>query len=346
MLVAASPSLMLFACNDKKTDVTAVTSEEIVPVEVVKVQPSNLQRVVDLVGTVRHRRETPLGFTSAGKVASVRYDVGDFVKRGALIAALDGTNVSADMSVARAEKQRADAEFSRIAALFKQGWVTKGRYEAAETAAKAADARVAQAGFATGTSQLYAPSSGVILARQVQPGQVVSPGTPAVLLGQDDEGFVFRAPVAGTDASKLRVGMPAVIVIDSIDGGTIEAAISEIDGRANAETGAFTIQFRVPARGGVRSGQIGSVKIKLPAENDGSMQIPASALFGVRTGEGLVYVVDLKSNQVQTRNVAIGQLTDGFVTVNGGILAGDMIVTSGTEKLRNGSKVKPVQAVR
>jgi RND family efflux transporter MFP subunit len=140
--------------------------------------------------------------------------------------------------------------------------------------------------------------------------------------------------------------MPAVIDIESIDGGAIELPISEIDGRANTETGAFTIQFRVPARGGIRSGQIGSVKIKLPAANDGSMQIPASALFGVRTGEGLVYVVDPKSNQVQTRNVAIGALTDGFVIVNGGIMPGDMIVTSGTEKLRNGSKVKPVQAVQ
>ena len=74
-----------------------------------------------------------------------------------------------------------------------------------------------------------------------------------------------------------------------------------------------------------------------------SLQIPASALFGVRTGEGLVYVVDAKS-RVETRNVAIERVTDDFVIVSGGLKPGDIIVTSGLEKLRTGSKVRAIKA--
>ncbi|MBP7952230.1 MAG: efflux RND transporter periplasmic adaptor subunit, partial [Sphingorhabdus sp.] len=202
-----------------------------------------------------------------------------------------------------------------------------------------------QAGFARSTAQLYAPSSGVILARQMQPGQVAAPGQVAVILGQDNEGFVFRAPVPGNDAAKLRVGMAASILIEAA-GNAIPVTITEIDGRANNDTGAFTVQFQMPPRAAIRSGQIGLAKIALAAADDGSLQIPASALFGVRTGEGLVYVVDPKTNRVAPRNVAVGTLSDGFVTVNGGISAGDMIVITGTEKLRSGSKVKPVLAAR
>ena len=342
VMAAMLPLLALAACNEKRQETAKPAAQETVPVKVITVQLSSLRRTINAVGTVRHRRETPLGFTTAGKVASVRYDVGDFVKRGALIAALDSTNVGADLNVARAEQHRADADFSRIAALFKDGWVTKARYETAEATAKAAAARVSQARFASGTSRLYAPSSGVILSRSVQSDQIVSPGTTVVVLGQDNEGFVFRVPVVDSDASKLRVGMPALIKIGSSSKDPIQATISEIDGRANEATGAFTIQFRLSG-GGIRSGQIGSAAIELPAAEDGSLQIPASALFGVRTGEGLVYVVDPKTNRVKTRNVSIGRLTDGFVIVTGGIGPGDMIVVSGSEKLRNGTKVRPVR---
>ena len=72
------------------------------------------------------------------------------------------------------------------------------------------------------------------------------------------------------------------------------------------------------------------------------MQIPASALLGVRTGEGLVYVVGDK-DRVETRNVAIERVADKFVSVSGGVRPGDRIVTSGLEKLRTGSAVRIVK---
>ncbi len=341
---ALLPVLLVAACDQKETKAAAAKAEDIISVQAITVQPTNLIRTLNSVGTVRHRRETPLGFTTSGKVASMRYDVGDYVKRGALIAALDTTVVGGDLNVAMAESNRADAEFSRIAELYKDGWVTKSRYEAAQAAAIASSARVSQAGFARGTAQLYAPSSGVVLVRNAQPGQVVSAGTPAIILGQDNEGFVFRVPIIDSDASKLRIGMAGEIMIESLGGVPIKATISEIDGRANESTGAFTVQFSLSPRSGVKSGQIGSAKIAMPAAADGSLQIPASALFGVRTGEGLVYVIDPKSSRVETRNVVIDRVTDGFVIVKGGIAAGDVIVVSGTEKLRTGSRVAPVRS--
>ncbi len=343
LLAGFLPLILLAACGDDKA-VTKTAADEIHPVQVVTVQQENLQRTINAVGTVRYRRETPLGFTTPGKVATVRFEEGDFVKRGALLAALDTTSVGADVSVATAERDRARSEFERLRSLYADGWVTKARYEAAEATVKAADARVRQAGFASGTAQLYAPSSGVVLTRNVQPGQIIAAGTPALILGEGDEGFVFRVPIIDRDASKLRVGMAADISIESLGGAPITATISEIDGRANEATGAFTVQFRLANRPQLRSGQIGTATIKLPAADSGStLQIPASALFGVRTGEGLVYVVDAKS-RVETRNVAIERVTDEFVIVSGGLKPGDIIVTSGLEKLRTGSKVRAIKA--
>lgn len=334
---------LLYGCGEKEAE-KAAHSEEIFPVQVMAVQPGNMLQTISAVGTVRYRRETPLGFTTAGKVASVRFEEGDFVKRGALLAALDTTSVGADLSVAEAERSRALAEFERIKQLYAEGWITKPRYEAAEAAAKAASARVAQAGFARGTAQLYAPSSGVVLLRNVQPGQVVAAGTPALILGEGDDGFVFRAPVIDRSASKLRVGMAAEISLPALGAAPVTATISEIDGRANAATGAFTVQFSLPSSAQLKSGQIGTASIKLPAGEDGSLQIPASAIFGMRANEGLVYIVDAKTERVETRNVAIERVTDGAVIITGGLKRGDLLVTSGAEKLRTGAKVRMTRA--
>lgn len=334
---------LLSGCGDQDAD-KAATSEEIFPVQVMNVQPGNMVQTISVVGTVRYRRETPLGFTTPGKVATVRFEEGDFVKQGALLAALDTTSVGADLSVAEAERSRAQAEFERIRQLYAEGWITKARYEAAEAAAKAASARVAQAGFARGTAQLYAPSSGVVLTRNVQPGQVIAAGTPALILGEGDDGFVFRAPVIDRNASKLRVGMAAEINLPALGPVPVIATISEIDGRANQATGAFTVQFSLPTSAQLKSGQIGTASIKLPAAENGSLQIPASAIFGVRANEGLVYIVDAKTERVETRNVAIERITDGAVIITGGLKQGDLLVTSGAEKLRTGAKVRMTRA--
>jgi RND family efflux transporter MFP subunit len=335
----------LAGCSDSGSEST-VAPKAALPVEIFIVGNQNVEREINAVGTVRYRRETPLGFTTPGKVAVVRFEEGELVKRGALLAALDTTNVGADMSVATAERDRVRAEFDRVRALYADGWITKARFEAAEAMLKSAEARVRQAGFARSTAQLYAPSSGVVLMRNVQVGQVIAAGTPALILGEADEGFVFRVPIVDRDASKLRVGMAAAILIESASETPLTAMISEIDGRANAGTGAFSVQFRLPNQPTLRSGQIGTATIKLPSsDSDTQLQIPASALFGVRTGEGLVYVVDAK-NRVETRNVIIQRVTDTFVNVSGGISPGDKIVTSGLEKLRTGSAVRIVKGLR
>ena len=98
ILTAMFPLLLVIGCGEDKA-ATKTSADEIFPVQVVRVQQENLLRTLSAVGTIRYRRETPLGFTTPGKVAIVRFEEGDFVKRGALLAALDTTSVRADVSV-------------------------------------------------------------------------------------------------------------------------------------------------------------------------------------------------------------------------------------------------------
>ena len=319
--------------------------DEPIPAAVSVVQPSGENEILTAAGTVRLRRETALGFTTPGKVASVRYEEGDRVKRGALLAALDSSTVAADLSAARAERDRAAAEYARVEKLYKDGWVTKSRLEQAEAAARAARAQVESAGFASRTSLIHAPSNGILLTRNIDAGQIVAAGETALVLGEIDKGYVLRVPMTDRDASRLRVGMPAVVRVGGADTDPIRAVVSEKDGRADQRTGAFEVSFSLPASDRLRSGQLGSVEVAVSRDRSDSFAVPANAIFGVRAGEGLVYIVDDK-NRVKQRNVQIGKLNDKSLEILAGLSEGDVIVTRGIEKLRDGDVIKPIRVAK
>jgi len=320
-------------------------STEPIPAYVTTVQPASDSETLKAAGTVRLRRETSLGFTTGGKVASVRYEEGDRVKRGATLAALDGSTVAADLSVARAERDRAEAEFDRIQSLFKDGWVTKSRLEQSEAAARAARARIEATEFASRTSYIRAPSNGIILSRNIDAGQIVTAGMTALVLGEIDKGFVLRVPMTDSDAARLSVGMPAKVMLSAVSDTPLDAVVSEKDGRADERTGTFEVSFSLPASDRLRSGQLGMVEVQVPRETSATFAIPANAIFGVRSGEGLVFVVDEK-NRVKQRNVQIGKFTDTNLEILAGLAEGDVIVTRGIEKLRDGDSIKPSRLTR
>ncbi|MFT5330079.1 MAG: RND family efflux transporter MFP subunit [Parasphingorhabdus sp.] len=321
------------------------SSTDPIPAYVTSVQPASNSETLTAAGTVRLRRETSLGFTTGGKVASVRYEEGDRVKRGAILAALDNSTVAADLSAARAERDRAEAEYDRIEKLFKDGWVTKSRLEQSEAAARAARARIEATEFTSRTSYIRAPSNGIILSRNIDAGQIVAAGMSALVLGEIDKGFVLRVPMTDTDAARLSTGMPAKILLSAVSDTPLDAVVSEMDGRADEQTGTFEVNFALPASDRLRSGQLGMVEVLVPRQTSATFAVPANAIFGVRTGEGLVFVVDDK-NRVKQRNVRIGKLTDKNLEILSGLAEGDIIVTRGVEKLRDGDLIKPIRTKR
>lgn len=322
-----------------------LSSTDPIPAYVTSVQPASNSETLTAAGTVRLRRETSLGFTTGGKVASVRYEEGDRVKRGAILAALDNSTVAADLSAARAERDRAEAEYDRIEKLFKDGWVTKSRLEQSEAAARAARARIEATEFTSRTAYIRAPSNGIILSRNIDAGQIVAAGMSALVLGEIDKGFVLRVPMTDIDAARLSTGMPAKILLSAVSDTPLDAVVSEMDGRADEQTGTFEVNFALPASDRLRSGQLGMVEVLVPRQTSATFAVPANAIFGVRTGEGLVFVVDDK-NRVKQRNVRIGKLTDKNLEILSGLAEGDIIVTRGVEKLRDGDLIKPIRTKR
>jgi RND family efflux transporter MFP subunit len=316
----------------------------IVDVTTAQVGEARLLETVSGVGTVRLRQETPLSFTTAGRIARILVSEGDRIARGQLLATLDNTTVNAQLSAADAEETRAAGELRRSKALFAEGWVTKARLDTAQAAYDSARASVRARRFATDTARIFAPSAGVILARPVEPSQVVDAGTPVLVVGEEARGYVLRVPVADRDATKLAAGAPASVMIASLGNAPITGQIVQIGGRADQGTGTFEVEISLPRTAGLRSGQIGSANIVVRDQSQAKMLImPASALFAPRAGEGFVYLVPEGSSRVTLRKVIIAEARDGGIQVVSGLNSGDWVVVSSIDRLSDKQQIRAVK---
>lgn len=297
-------------------------------------------------GTVAYRLETPLGFTSAGRIAQLRVQEGDRVGTGQLLAALDPAPVDADLSAANAELTRATAELRRAEALYAQGWVIKARVENARAAAQAATARVRSAGFQARNARIMAPSAGEVLIRAAEPGQVIAAGTPVLVLGEASGGLVIRIALNDQDRGRIARGALAEIEFAALGAGPLQGSVIELGGRAVPSTGAYLAEVLLPSNLLLRSGMIGTARITASAPiGPQPLLVPPTALFAARAGVAFVYVVGT-DDVAHLRKVSVGPPGDGGAAVLAGLSPGEWVAVAALERLHDGMKIVPVGRTR
>lgn len=341
-LLACSALALLAACGDSAAPPPAIPPAQ--PVRVVTAAPASATTELAIAGTVRLKRETPLAFNSPGRIASISVREGDAVAAGQVLARLDTTSLGAAQGSAAAEVTRAEAEVKRTEALFAKGWVTAPRVEQARATLAAAQARMRATGFDLALAVLRAPTSGVVLARPAEPGQIAQPGQTILTIGERGQGFVLRLPMADRDVARVRPGQVARVTIPALGGQELVGQISEVGARGDDGTGTFRVEVRLPADARLASGQIGNARLQLGAAQPGApIAVPATAVFSARADEGFVYVLEPTTRRVRQRLVALGAVGSSGVVVTAGLKAGEQVVTTGVDRLRDGQVVELAQ---
>lgn len=336
-LAAATLALALAACAAEEPSAKP-QGERPALVAVTAAEPAAGGEIVRATGTVRAKRETALSFLTAGRIAAVLVEDGDRVAKGQLLARLDPVEVETSAAAARADAQRANADLKRVRELFEKGWAPRARVDAAEAAASAANARVAQTGFVQRYARIVAPTAGIVLRRHLEPGQSVQAGAPVVTIGEATGGYVLRAPLTDADLGRVKIGQPATVTLQALAGAPLAARVVEIGGRGDERTGTFEVELALPARPDLRSGLIGDARITTGGGAGGGVVVPASAVWQARADQGFVYVVD-GQGRARSRLVGLGAVDDRRVVVTSGLAVGERVVTAGIDRLRDGGPV-------
>lgn len=312
---------------------------------------SQVARTVTASGALAARRDQPVGVAGeGGLVRAVLVDAGTWVHQGQVLATIDrsvqaqtAAQLAAQVQAARADAALAQNEFDRSAALVDRGFVSKADLDRKKAARDAAVARVRVAEAQLGATRaqigrldIRAPKSGLILARNIEVGQVVSAGSGALFRLAEGGDMEMRAQMSQQDLALTKVGMPASVTPIGSDrsfAGRIWQVAPVIDPTSRQGQ----VRISVPYDPAIRPG--GFAEAKIAAGSMTAPLLPQSAVLSDEKGN-YVYVVTSK-NEVERRNVQIGSVDEQGVTISSGITGAETVVMSAGPFLNPGQKVSP-----
>src|SRR5687768_16128213 len=186
----------------------------------------SVARVISATGQLAARRDRPVGIAGeAGRVVSVLVERGQWVGAGQTLAVIDravqaqeAAQLAAQIEVARADARLAQQELERAQALVSRGFVSKADVERRVAARDAANARVRVAQAALGQSRarigrldIRAPAAGLVLDRNIEPGQIVGAGSGALFRVAQGGQMEMLARLPESDLARLSAGVPATV---------------------------------------------------------------------------------------------------------------------------------------
>jgi RND family efflux transporter MFP subunit len=344
--------IMSRSASEKKAAEAAAASAGQVPnVTVIVPGTSSVGRAIVASGPLAARRDQPVGIAgSGGRVVRVLADAGTWVHAGQVLAIVDrsvqaqqAAQLAAQIDAARANAALAQSNYERALALQGRGFVSKAEIDSKKATRDAAYAqvRVAQAQLAAtraeiGRLNVTAPAAGLVLERNVEVGQIVGAGSPALFRIAEGGQMEMRAQLSQQDLAQVHVGMPASVTPVGSQrsvSGTVWQVAPVIDPQSRLGD----VRIAVPYDPTMRPG--GYAEARITAGTASAPLLPQSAVLSDDEGN-YVYIINAR-NQVERRNIKIGAINDNGVAIAAGLSGNEAVVLSAGPFLNPGQKVNP-----
>lgn len=305
-------------------------------------------------GSIAAKRDAAVGVQGeGGRVVRVLVEPGQRVGAGQVLAQIDRqvqtqeiAQLSASVRQAEADARLAEANLTRAESLVAKGFISRADIDQRTAARDGAQARVgvARAQLAAARERaerldVRAPAAGLVLARNIETGQVVGPGSGALFRIAEGGTLEMRALVAEQDLARLKVGQSADVT--PVGGATsYTGRIWLIDPVIDTNSRQGIARIEVAYAPGLRVGAFARARIS--AGQASRPLLPQSAVLADTDGN-FVLVLG-KDNKVERRAVTVGTINDQGVGIASGLTGREKVVASAGAFLKPGDKVRPVMA--
>ncbi len=312
----------------------------------------SVQAAIAANGTIAARREMPVGIAGeGGQVVRVLVEPGQWVGAGQTLAVIDravqsqqAASLAASIKVAQADADLAQAELERAQALVGRGFISKADMDRKRATRDAANARVrvSQAQYQealarNGRLNIVAPAAGLVLTRQVEPGQVVGAGSGVLFRMARGGEMEMLAQLAEADLQRVKVGTRATITPVGTDL-QIAGQVWQVSPIVNMDTRQGTVRIAVPYSAALRPGGFADARLV-----SGTEQVPLLPESAVQSGpDGNFVLVVGADDKIERKLVKVGTVTDGGVSIASGLTGNEKVVVLAGAFLNPGDKVKPV----
>jgi len=330
-------SLALAACSRGRAETAAI--RDAVAVRLAPVTVERVARPVRATGLLGPKEEVPLSFKVGGVVGRVWVDEGQAVAAGDTLAALELSEIDADVARTRSAADKAERDLARAQRLFADSVATLEQVQNAETGRDVAAAELQAVTFNRRYAVIVAPAAGVILRRSAEPGQLVQVGTSVLTFGSRARGIVVRAALADRDVVRVRRGDAAVVRFDALPDLVLQGSVTEIAAAADPATGTYRVEMAMRGAAGLATGLVGQVEIR-PRAAQPMFVVPVEAVLEADGARGTVFVLSADGKRAERRAVTIGFLDGDRVAIVAGLDGVRSVVTDGAAYLDDGAAVR------
>lgn len=318
-------------------------------VKVLHGEPATWTPKVPFDGTLQPIQEANLAFKATGPLAKLNVKIGDFVKKGDLLAALDATEAHAQSNAAAAQIKAAKAQLvlakdnaERTAAMVKSGAAPEvqqtqasGQLDLVSAQLEGAQAQLALAGANVKNHTLYAPFSGYVTMAPTALGGLVAAGMPVFQMKD-----VSRLRLVGTvnelDVSLVKVGAEVGVRLESANK-TVTAKVTAVLPAVDPATRRIVVEAELPNDGAepILAGSFVRAHIAggsaLPV-----IKLPASALRPGAQDEILV----VEKGKLRVAKIVFTRGDGGALLVRSGVTASDTVLANPPPEAKDGQAVE------
>jgi len=274
-----------------------------------------------------------------GVVSEIAFENGGEARK------LDTSSEDAQLRTAEADLQLARADLERARDLAARKVISKAEIDAAESKFKQKEGAADNLRAMITKKQVRAPFDGQLGIRQVNVGQMINAGQQVVALTSLDPVYVdFALPEQ--HLSRLAKGLEVHVRADALPGREFKGKLTAINSMVDAVTRNVPLQATLENPDhALHPGMFAKVDVVLPVKEP-VLVIPATAISYAPYGDS-VFVIEKKkdpksgkeSQVLRQQFIRTGEARGDFVTVTNGLKAGEVVVSSGVFKLRNGMEV-------
>ena len=305
------------------------------PVEVTSPATADIFATYQTTATIWSDADAPVLARVAGEVREILVEEGETVYQGQVLARLDGDRLRLQMRQAKANLEQIEKEYERFVRLHAKGLVSAAAYEELKYEMNALNAAYELKRLDYEYTNIRAPISGVVSAREIKAGQHVDVNDATFTI-TNTEKLVAYLRIPQTELNKFAVGHEATFRVDAMPEREFVATIARISPTIDMQNGTFRATGYFDNSAGLLApGMFGRFDVAYEKHAD-ALLIPTAALVR-EDGETVVYVVE--DGAAVRRPITTGIENGDKIEVSSGLEPEDLIVVTGHDGLRDGSRV-------
>jgi RND family efflux transporter, MFP subunit len=315
--------------NDKKKNNTAEEPEKKILVKTTFAKKQIVDQTQEFTATVEAEAKNNIAPNNPVRINKIYVEVGDRVARGQKLVQMDATNLTQlELQIENSKK-----DFNRIDELYNVGGISKANWDASKMAL---DLQVASYNTLLENTQLVAPISGIITARNYDNGDMYGAGKPVLVIEQITP-VKLLIEVSEQYYTQVKKGLKTDVKLDVFGDEIIKGEISLIHPTLNATTRTFTVEIKIANNDQrVRPGMFGRVTLNF-GQKEGIVIPDVAIQKQIGTNERFAFVI--KNGIAEQRAITIGRQNDKYVEILSGIEDGDEIAITSISRLENGKAV-------